>query len=91
MAAFIASQREQHGIPHASACRALGVSQSWFYKWIAGPLPPRVARREGLKVQISRLFDRHKGTYGAPGSLRICVRRALERVGKGRGVSACLM
>ena len=36
VAAFIASQREEHGIPHAVSCRALGVSQSWFYKWRAG-------------------------------------------------------
>ena len=66
MAAFIASQRDDHGIPHATACRALGVSQSWFYKWRAGTLPPRAARRERLKAEISRLFHRHKGTYGAP-------------------------
>jgi hypothetical protein len=33
LAAGIASQREQHGIPHAVSCRALGVSQAWFYKW----------------------------------------------------------
>jgi putative transposase len=66
VAAFIASQRDDHGIPHATACRALGVSQSWFYKWRAGTLPPRAARRERLKAEISRLFHRHKGTYGAP-------------------------
>ena len=66
MAAFIASQRDDHGLPHATACRALGVSQSWLYKWKAGTLPPRAARRERLKVQISRLFRAHEGTYGAP-------------------------
>ena len=66
MAAFIASQREDHGIPYATACRALGVSQSWFYKWRAGVLPPRAARRERLKAEISRLFRGHDGTYGAP-------------------------
>ena len=32
MAALIAAQRAQDGIPHAVACRALGVSRSWFYK-----------------------------------------------------------
>ncbi|MGH8572763.1 MAG: IS3 family transposase, partial [Gammaproteobacteria bacterium] len=66
MAGFIASQRDDHGIPHATACRALGVSQSWLYKWKAGVLPPRAARRERLKVEISRLFRGHEGTYGAP-------------------------
>ena len=36
LAVVIASQREQHGIPHAVSCRALGVSQAWFYKWRSG-------------------------------------------------------
>jgi transposase InsO family protein len=42
------------------------VSQSWFYKWKAGVLPPRAARRECLKAEISRLFRDHEGKYGAP-------------------------
>ncbi len=66
MAAFIAAQREAHGVPHAVSCRALGVSQSWFYKWRGGRLPPRAARRERLKAEIARLFAEHKGTYGSP-------------------------
>jgi putative transposase len=41
VAAFIASQRAEHRIPHAVACRALKVSRSWFYKWRGGVLPPR--------------------------------------------------
>ena len=66
MAAFIASQREVHGVPQAVSCRALGVSQSWFYKWKDGQLPPRAARRERLKAEVARLFALHKGTYGSP-------------------------
>ncbi len=66
MAAFIASQREQHGVPQAVSCRALGVSQSWFYKWKAGELPPRAARRERLKAGIARLFAQREGKDGAP-------------------------
>jgi putative transposase len=66
VAAFIAAQRDEHGIPHAVACRALGVSQSWFYKWRAGVLPPRVTRRERLTAEIGRLFRAHEGKYGAP-------------------------
>ncbi|MGH3684379.1 MAG: IS3 family transposase, partial [Pseudonocardiaceae bacterium] len=42
------------------------VSQSWLYKWKAGVLPPRAARRERLAAEISRLFGVHEGTYGAP-------------------------
>ena len=66
MAALIAAQREQHGIPHAVSCRALGVSQSWFYKWVQGQLPPRAARRERLKAEIRRLFGERGGRDGSP-------------------------
>ena len=50
VAGFIATQRAQHQIPHATACRALGVSQAWFYKWRHGDASPRHARREQLTV-----------------------------------------
>ena len=66
MAAFIASQREQRGVPQAVSCRALGVSQSWFYKWKAGELPPRAARRQRLKAEVARLFARREGKDGSP-------------------------
>jgi putative transposase len=66
VACFIASQREAHGIPQAVSCRALGVSQSWFYKWKDGPLPPRAARRERLKAEIARLFAQREGKDGSP-------------------------
>jgi hypothetical protein len=66
VAGFIASQREAHGIPHAVSCRALGVSQSWFFKWRDGELPPRAARRERLKAEIARLFAARGGRDGSP-------------------------
>ncbi len=66
MAAFIASQREQHGVPYATACRALSVSQAWFYKWRSGDPSPQHARRERLKIEIGRLFAKHRGRYGSP-------------------------
>jgi putative transposase len=66
VAAFIVSQRAQHGVPHAASCRALGVSQSWFYKWKGGRLPPRAARRERLKAEVARLFAEREGKDGAP-------------------------
>ena len=66
MAGFIASQREQHGIPQAVSCRALEVSEAWFYKWQGAGLPPRAARRERLKAQIAALFARRKGKDGSP-------------------------
>ena len=66
MAAFIAAQRAGHGIPHAVSCRALGVSESWFYKWRDGDRSARRARRDRLKAEIARLFARRKGKDGSP-------------------------
>src|SRR5262249_58566933 len=66
VAAFIAAQRADHGIPHAVSCRALGVSEGWFYKWKDGDRSPRRARRERLKAEIRRLFAEHKGKRGSP-------------------------
>jgi transposase InsO family protein len=66
VAALIASQREAHQIPHVVACRALGVSRSWFYKWKAGRLPPRAERRERLTAEVKQWFEVHDGKYGSP-------------------------
>lgn len=66
MAGFIAAQRATHGVPHATACRALSVSQAWFYKWRDGDPSAEHARREQLKVAIRRLYAKHHGTYGSP-------------------------
>jgi transposase InsO family protein len=66
VAAFIAAQRAEHDIPHATGCRALGVSQAWFYKWRHGDPSPRHARREQLKIAIRKWFAKHRGTYGSP-------------------------
>ena len=53
-------------MPHAAACRALGVSRSWYYKHKDGGLPPRAARRQLLAAEVRRLFAAHRGTYGSP-------------------------
>jgi transposase InsO family protein len=66
VAAFIAAQRARYGIPYAVACRALGVSQSWFYKWRRGDTSTRRARRRQLADEVRRLFERHRGRYGSP-------------------------
>lgn len=66
MAAFGVAQRAEHEVPYATACRALGVSQPWFYKWCHGDASARHARREQLKVAIKRLFPQHRATYGSP-------------------------
>ena len=66
MAAFIAAQRAQHQVAHATACRALGVSQAWFYQWRHGDPSPQHARGAQLKVEIAWLFAKHRGRYGSP-------------------------
>jgi putative transposase len=66
VAALIAAQRDEHQIPHTVACRALGVSRSWFYKWRGGALGPRAQRRQRLAAEVARLFGLHSGKYGSP-------------------------
>ena len=66
MAGFIATQRAQFGIPYAVACRALGVSPAWLYKWLHGDGSLRRARRQALTTLVIALFHRHKGRYGSP-------------------------
>jgi transposase InsO family protein len=66
VAALIATQRETHRIPQAASCRALGVSQSWFYKWNNAAPGPRAQRRDRLKAEVARLFAEHEGKYGSP-------------------------
>ena len=66
MAGLIAAQRDEHGIPAALACRALGVSRSWFYKHEDGVPAARAVRRAALAAEIGRLFAAHRGTYGSP-------------------------
>jgi transposase InsO family protein len=66
VAALIAAQRAEHRIPHAVSCKALGVSQSWFYKWKSAGPGPRAQRRDRLKAEVARLFGEHEGKYGSP-------------------------
>ena len=65
VAGFIAAQRADYGVPHAVACRAMGVSQAWFYKWRNGDRSRR--RPAGRVGRGDRLPVRpHKGRYGSP-------------------------
>jgi len=66
VAGLIVAEGAEHHIPHATACRALGVSQAWFYKWRHGDTSRRRARREQLSIEIGRLFAAHRGRYGSP-------------------------
>jgi transposase InsO family protein len=68
VAAFIGNQRAEHNVPHAVACRVLGVSESWFYKWRRRPEQPtkREVRRAELAERIRYFFRRSGDTYGSP-------------------------
>ncbi|GGL21511.1 IS3 family transposase [Mangrovihabitans endophyticus] len=66
MAGFISSQRTEHGVPHALTCRALQVSQSWYYKWRDRQPTDAQTRRAGLDDEIRQVFDASGGTYGSP-------------------------
>jgi predicted DNA-binding transcriptional regulator AlpA len=44
---LIAHRRTFRRVPHTLTCALLGVSTSWFYKWIEGPAAPR-AHGNGL-------------------------------------------
>jgi transposase InsO family protein len=65
VAALIAARRAD-GIPVTVACRALGVSRSWFYQQASRKPGPRAQRRERLKAEVARLFAEHAGRYGSP-------------------------
>jgi putative transposase len=66
VASFIASQRADHGVPHALSCRALEVSESWFYKWHERPPTPRQLRRAELDRAVAEVFEASGGRYGSP-------------------------
>ena len=66
VARFVASQRTEHRIPHAVSCRALGLTESWFYRWRDGPPSGIEARRADLDADMAAAFEASGGTYGSP-------------------------
>lgn len=75
-AAFIADQRASHRVPYAVTCRALGVSESWFFKWHNRPPTPAEQRRAEVDAAVAAAFGASKGTYGSP-----CVHGGLVTAG----------
>jgi putative transposase len=74
--------RTEDGIPQKVACRVLGVSEAWYYKWRSRPSNPtkREVRRAALTRRIKELFEASGGTYGSP-------RITLDLWAEGRRVS----
>lgn len=81
VAGFIASQRTDHAVPHVVACRALSVSESWFYKWREASSTPRQARRAHIDAMVKASFEASEGTYGSP-RIVVDLRQAGETVSK---------
>jgi len=62
----ITTQRALHKIPVRTSCKALGVSESWYYKHRARPLSVRDQRRTELADAIWESFAASRFTYGSP-------------------------
>jgi putative transposase len=68
LAAFIADQRTAFDVPHAVSCRALAVSESWFYKWNNRQHQPSSSeqRRAELDATVAEAFKAAHGLHGSP-------------------------
>ncbi len=67
VARFIADQRTIYRVPHTITCMLLGVSVSWFYKWITradstdGLHTDTDRRRAQLDTAVAAAFKAAKG------------------------------
>jgi len=66
VAHFIADQRTKHQVPHTITCALLGLSLSWFYKWINRQPTARQQHRAELDAAVRERFEVSGGTYGSP-------------------------
>jgi putative transposase len=64
----------------SAMCRVLGVARSGYYAWKKREESPRDEENRRLDADIQRIYDLHKGRYGAP-------RLALELEAEGWQVS----
>ena len=66
VARFVADQRTMHRVPHTLTCAILGISISWFHKWIGRGPTGRARRRGALDAWVRDLFEASGRTYGSP-------------------------
>jgi transposase InsO family protein len=66
LTAHITAQRADHGIPVRVSCRAMGVSESWYYKHRDRPPTARQQREADLAQAVWESFAGSGFTYGSP-------------------------
>lgn len=75
VARFIADQRTLYAVPVAFTCALLGISISWFYKWIeratgpaaeSGLFTGRDLRRDTIDRAVRIMFRAKRGIHGSP-------------------------
>lgn len=66
VARFIADQRTNYRVPHTITCALLGVSISWFYKWIGRTPTPTEQRRAAVDAAVADAFGKARGLHGSP-------------------------
>jgi len=66
VARFVADQRTNYRVPHTITCALLGVSLSWFYKWIARTPTATEQRRAEVDAAVADAFGKARGLHGSP-------------------------
>src|SRR4051794_13187140 len=66
VARFIADQRTNYRVPHTVTCALLGVSTSWFYKWISRTPTTSEQRRAAIDAAVAEAFKAARGLHGSP-------------------------
>ena len=72
VARFVADQRTNYRVPHAQTCQWLGLSQSWFYKWLQRADHPdglhtdTDRRRAEVDAAVVKAFEAARGLHGSP-------------------------
>lgn len=66
MIAHITAQRAAYNVPIRTSCRALGVSESWYYKHRSRPATARSTRHAALVEAIWKSYKGSGYTYGSP-------------------------
>jgi putative transposase len=66
VARCIADQRTNYRVPQTITCALLGVSLSWFYKWLHRTPTLTEQRRAELDAAVADAFDKARGLHGSP-------------------------